>query len=157
MKSIPSTFLLLIILSSCLHPGDKSELKFKETITPIVNPIEEDKDKVFTSLQKRIFNVSCVGCHNPKKPKRLDLTKKENIIEDFQDIIDRMRDSSGVDTMPPFEDQNMFPAVKEELILELEEWKKTLDEQTTEQVPVKVETKPDTPSTPTENPDEVWL
>jgi hypothetical protein len=157
MKSLVSTLFLSVLLSSCILTGDKSELKFKETITTIINPIEEDKDKIYVSLQKRIFNVSCIGCHGPKKPKRLDLTKKENIIENFQDIVDRMRDISGVDTMPPFEDQNIFPAVKEELILELEEWKKSLDEQTTEQDPVIIESKPETPPAPTENPDEPWL
>ncbi len=87
----------------------------------------------------------------------MDLTKKENIIENFQDIVDRMRDSSGVDTMPPFEDQNIFPAVKEELILELEEWKKSIDEQSTQPDQIETETKPETPSNPTENPDEPWL
>lgn len=160
MKSILWSLLFSVLLSSCILPGDKSILTFKETITTIVNPIEEDKDKVYTSLQKRVFTVSCTGCHSPKKPKRVDLTKKENIIENFQDIVDRMRDASGVDTMPPFEDQNIFPAVKEELILELEEWKKTIDAEAAEQNPIEVETKPETPKnpeTPTDNPDEPWL
>ncbi len=157
MKSTLWILLFSMLLSSCILPGDKSILTFKETITTIVNPIEEDKDKVYTSLQKRIFTVSCTGCHSPKKPKRMDLTKKENIIENFQDIVDRMRDSSGVDTMPPFEDQNIFPAVKEELILELEEWKKSIDEQSTQPDQIETETKPETPSNPTENPDEPWL
>ena len=157
MKSLLCTLLFSVLLSSCILSGDKSELKFKETITTIINPIEEDKDKVYASIQKRIFNVSCIGCHSPKKPKRLDLTKKENIVENFQDIVDRMRDASGVDTMPPFEDQSIFPAVNEDLIQELEVWKKTFDEQSNQPDQVEIESKPDSPPSSSENPDEPWL
>jgi len=140
MKSILGILIFSIFLSSCILSSDKTDLKFKESKITFVNPIEKDKDKVYTSLQKRIFSVSCTGCHNPKKPKRIDLTKKDNIFKNFQDIVDRMRDGSGVDTMPPSEDQTIFPAVKEELILELEDWNKTIEAEAAEQNPIELET-----------------
>ncbi len=159
MKTLFYSILMTTFLTSCLIPGDKSKLKFSEVITTVISPVEtkEDDDKTFTSLQKRVFNVSCIGCHSPKKPKRLDLTKKENIIENFQDIIDRMRDSSGVDTMPPFEDQSIYPAVSEELILELEAWKNSLEVNSPKPEAPSDSTPEETTETPTENTDEPWL
>ena len=125
---------LLTGLSSCgFINSDKGPLSFspsnsKQIISPVeTKPIEDDinteKDLVYLGLKKNLFDNSCTKCHNPDKPKRLDLTNKDLILENFDDIIYRMTDAfdMGFDYMPPKGDP-----VSPELIKELKAWKADL-------------------------------
>ncbi len=129
MKSL---IFLTLILSGCgLSKDDKSPLKFKvdpiKKITPIeVDPSkteEETKDNYYTFLQKEIFQKSCNRCHNAEtavKKGRTDLTVRENIIREFDDIEYRMTQAfdDGFDYMPP-----KGPKVNENLIKIMQDWK----------------------------------
>lgn len=130
MKNIVMGILILTISSCGLGGSDKSVLKFsppggKNVINPVETkpeelPVEVEKDQVYLGIKNKLFDTSCIKCHNPDKPKRLDLTKKDNILENFDDIIYRMTDAfdMGFDYMPPKGDP-----VAPELIKELKAWK----------------------------------
>ena len=130
----------LIFLAGCGDSSDKGPLKFSTNEIAKIDPVKKPdttpppekpdtpvivEDKTYTKLKVDLFDKSCTGCHNPKKPKRMDLTSKENIIQNTDDIIYRMTDAfdMGFDYMPPKGDP-----VKPELIALLKDWKKSLAE-----------------------------
>lgn len=119
---------LLLALAGCnfINP-DKDDLNFSVSAErPIVNPIKtqtddsNEKDLVYLDLKAKIFKESCIVCHNPEKPARLDLTNKELILDNYEDIIYRMTKSfdDGYNKMPPNGKQ-----VSPELINQLKAWK----------------------------------
>lgn len=124
--------ILLLAISSCgLGGSDKSTLKFSspeakkvtspvETKTDEPTPAHVEKDQTYLTIKTKLFDNSCTKCHNPDKPKRLDLTNRELILENFDDIIYRMTDAfdMGFDYMPPKGDP-----VSPEIIKELKAWK----------------------------------
>ncbi len=121
-----STFL---ISSYGCKNTDKTSLRFKEE-DKIIAPVEtvKETDQTYLSLNEKIFKVSCTKCHNPEtaaKKKRVDLTKKKLILENYDDIIYRMTDAfdMGFDYMP----EEGGP-VSNELIAELKAWKASLDQ-----------------------------
>jgi len=118
----------LFLLSSCGN-SNKSILAFKE-IKGIISPVEEVKetDQTYLRLNEKIFKVSCTKCHNPEtaaKKKRVDLTKKKFIVENYDDILYRMTEAFdlGFDYMP-----ETGGPVSAELIAELKAWKESLDQ-----------------------------
>ena len=130
----------LILISGCGDSSDKGPLKFSTNEIAKIDPVKKPdttpppekpdtpvivEDKTYTKLKTDLFDKSCTGCHNPKRPKRMDLTSKENIIKNTDDIVYRMTDAfdMGFDYMPPKGDP-----VKPELIALLKEWKKSLAE-----------------------------
>lgn len=120
--------LIILSVTSCGLNSDKSSLKFNVAETQVINPIKtateaNEKDLQYLSIKKKLFDSTCIKCHNPDsavKRKRLDLTSRQNIIDNFDDIIYRMTDAfdMGFDYMPP-----KGPAVSPELIKELKVWK----------------------------------
>ena len=83
----------------------------------------------YASLKVNLFEKSCVGCHNPDdiarrpKPKRLLLTSKESIVEDFENVLFRMSDQAWEqldNEMPP--STSKTPRVSPEVIKMFEKW-----------------------------------
>ena len=120
--------LILVSLAGC--GSDKGPLKFS-TPQKVINTLETENkkdpivenDKAYVQIKTSLFDTSCIKCHNPEtalKKNRLDLTSRENILENFDDIIYRMTDAfdMGFDYMPPKGDP-VSPA----LIQELKTWK----------------------------------
>ena len=120
--------LILVSLAGC--GSDKGPLKFS-TPQKVINTLETENkkdpiienDKAYVQIKTFLFDTSCIKCHNPEtalKKNRLDLTSRENILENFDDIIYRMTDAfdMGFDYMPPKGDP-VSPA----LIQELKTWK----------------------------------
>ena len=128
---------LFLALAGCnfINP-DKSPLAFnsgkkEEVINPIQktneetqkDPVELEKDLAYLDIKKNLFDTSCTKCHNPdtsSRRGRVDLTKKDLILENYDDIIYRMTDAFelGVDNMPP-----KGPRVSPEVISQLKAWK----------------------------------
>lgn len=123
MKSL-FYLLTILFLSACGLNSNPSPLVFSDNSKKvIVDPIKVE-DPAFANIQSKLFERSCNNCHNPKKPKRLDLTKKENLIKEYEDIMYRMTDTTGVDTMPP---TDKGEAVPESVIEEYKAWKEAED------------------------------
>jgi len=125
MKAI--ILLTLFTLTSCGISPDKSALKFADQIIAKVDPIKNEPpetDQTYLKLKAELFDRSCNNCHNPKKPRRVDLTKKENIIRDYDDILYRMTEAfdMGFDNMPPEGDK-----VSDQLIADFKKWKASLN------------------------------
>lgn len=116
-------FSLSLTLASC--GSSKSPLQFgvkTAGFTPLEVAGELEKDQAYLSVKKNLFDASCVKCHNPEtaaKKDRADLTKKEVILENLDDIIYRMTDAfeTGEDYMPP-----KGPRVTPEVIKQLKSW-----------------------------------
>lgn len=118
---------LTLSLSGCGVNPDKSPLNFALANASKVGELKveqnKDPDLKFVDIKKRLFDISCIKCHNPEsaiKKGRVDLTKKEVILENYEDIIHRMTTAfdMGFDYMPPKGDP-----VKPELIKEFQAWK----------------------------------
>ncbi len=126
MKNVVMGILLVGLCSCDFISPDKGPLSFSSGAKKVISPVEEkpivevEKDLVYLDIKKKVFDARCINCHNPEKPKRLDLTNKELILENFDDIIYRMTDAfdMGFDYMPPKGDP-----VSPELIKELKAWK----------------------------------
>jgi cytochrome c5 len=119
--------LSLFTLAACGISPDKSALKFADQVIAKIDPIKNEPaetDQNFLKLKADLFDRSCNNCHNPKKPKRLDLTKKENVIREYDDILYRMTEAfdMGFDNMPPEGDK-----VSDSLIAEFKQWKASLN------------------------------
>ncbi|WP_185903059.1 c-type cytochrome [Bacteriovorax stolpii] len=131
MKNVVMGTLLLALAGCNFIDPDKGPLAFSSGKT-IINPIKTDTDKpetevekdlVYLDIKKNLFDMSCTRCHNPEnavKKGRLDLTKKELILENYDDIIYRMTDAFdlGIDYMPPRGNR-----VSPEVIKQLKAWK----------------------------------
>ena len=124
--------LTLFTLLACGISPDKSVLKFADKIVAKVDPVKTEPtdpnaetDKKYLKLKAELFDRSCNNCHSPKKPRRLDLTKKENIVREYDDILNRMTEAfdMGFDYMPPEGDK-----VSDELIAEFKQWKASLNQ-----------------------------
>ncbi len=123
------SLIFISIIFSLTGCNSKTLLQFKEA-KGIISPVEEkpETDQTYLRLKDKIFKTSCTKCHNPEsaaKKKRIDLTKKQIIIENYDDILYRMTDAfdMGFDYMP----EEGGP-VSEALINELKAWKASLDE-----------------------------
>lgn len=105
--SVLASIISLFLLTGCGE--EKSLLKFsdgtKATITAI-KPGPGASDPAWLSLKKNLFDASCIKCHNPESArikKRLDLTQKDIVLENYDDILFRMTEAfdMGFDYMPP--------------------------------------------------------
>ncbi len=117
----------LTAISGCGVNKDKTPLTFNlksQSSNELVILENNEPDGRYREIRKSLFDVSCIRCHNPKNSKRLDLTVKANVLENFDDIIYRMTDAfdMGFDYMPPKGDP-----VKPEIINELKAWKQSID------------------------------
>jgi mono/diheme cytochrome c family protein len=131
MKKLLMGFL---ILGLCLNfvgcNGPKGPLAFTAKTSGTAELVDEDAleiDKNYLAIKAKLFKPSCIQCHNAEtaiKKKRLDLTKKSLIIENYDDILYRMTDQwdLGFDYMPPKGDQ--IPAT---IIKEFSDWKTNLE------------------------------
>ncbi len=123
------TLIFLVTLQGC-GSDDLGPVIFSRKTKPA--PIKKSTDQLqiasdpyYDFLQKALFEAKCVRCHNatsakdPKEP-RLDLTLRDNIIREYQDILDRMTVNFdyGFGYMPPKGEQ-----VKPEIIKIFEKWK----------------------------------
>lgn len=115
------------VASACeLVDGDKGELRYQtnneiKKEDPI--QVKEPTDIYYDFIKLEIMDKSCIRCHNANTAitkRRLDLTKKENVIREFSDIEYRMTEAfdMGFDYMPPKGDP-----VKPELIKVMQMWK----------------------------------
>lgn len=126
--SLLGLYLTLLSLTSCGFNPAKSLLRFTEAQKEIINPIktetETETDKKYLAFRDTLFTASCTKCHNANTKKRMDLTKKDIIIENYDDILSRMTDAfdMGFDYMPP-EGDKVSPA----LIEEFKSWKAGLE------------------------------
>jgi cytochrome c5 len=127
LKHFPLILTLLLTTVVAISCGkDKSPLKFSANENEDVSPIKIDPaktDPAWASMKRNLFDASCTKCHNPdtaKRKKRLDLTQKEVVLENYEDIVYRMTDAfdTGVDYMPPKGDP-----VKPAIVNALKIWK----------------------------------
>lgn len=87
--------------------------------------------QVYDYLQKNLFETSCVRCHNANNTKRVDLTKKENIVdaEVYANILCSIKqpydEACEISKMPPKFGDDVH--LKQELVEALENWKKEYD------------------------------
>ncbi len=98
-----------------------------DRVDPVV--VQEFKtwksDVQFASLQKNLFEVSCLKCHGPNQTRRSNLASKEMLIDNYDEILYRMTDAFEEDNkpMPPI---GKGKRVSAELILEFQKWKDSL-------------------------------
>lgn len=121
---------LTLSLSSCGVNPDKSPLAFGASGTTGINPIKvetnKDDDSEFTALQKNFFLVSCMKCHAATQTRHIDLTSKEVVLKNFDDIIRKI--STPFVPLNP-KDGPMPPkasSVSPEVIAALKTWKSNL-------------------------------
>ncbi len=85
---------LSLSLSSCGINSEKSALAFGPgagVIVATVNPVKVDTNKEndpqFASLQEKFFLVSCMNCHSATQTRHINLTSKEVVLKNFDEII----------------------------------------------------------------------
>lgn len=113
-------------LSSCGLSGDKSNLSFasgskSKTDQISVKPAKEaETDTQFLAIRKNLIDVSCIKCHNATQTKHTNLTSRDVVLENADDMLYRMTDAwtVGADKMPP-----RGNAVAPEVIKEFRTWK----------------------------------
>lgn len=116
-------FVSLIGFTSC--GGKKSALKFSlgkvgDSTEIQKNPVKEDP--AWLSVKKNLIDASCLKCHNAdtaNRKNRLDLSKREIVFSNYDDILYRMTDAfdTGMDYMPP-----KGARVAPEVIQEFKNW-----------------------------------
>lgn len=123
---------LTLSLSSCGVNSDKSPLAFGTAggATPAVNPIKVDTNKEndpqFASLQKNFFLVSCMKCHSAEQTRHINLTSKEVVLKNFDEIIRKVSSpfvplNAKDGPMPP-----KASSVSPEVIASLKAWKSNI-------------------------------
>lgn len=82
-------------------------------------------DTQFANLQKKLFEVSCLKCHGATQTRHTNLTSKEVVLENFDEIIYKTTKAfeEGNKPMPPL---GKGTKVSDELIEELQKWKESL-------------------------------
>lgn len=83
-------------------------------------------DLRYVNIQKTVFEASCTKCHNPNNTRRMNLTSKEVIIENYDKILYRMTDSFDEANGKPMPPRGKGDQVSAELIKELKAWKESL-------------------------------
>lgn len=81
-------------------------------------------DPIYTNLERQLFNQSCTQCHNPDRPRRIDLTNKENILFHQNDILYRM-DKAYLENNRPMPPLGKGDKVENQLIELFKFWMKS--------------------------------
>lgn len=136
IKILIAIFFSLLISSCHLFEG-KGPLSFsvkKENTDAIeVNP--QSPEKKLATLQKSFFNIQCIKCHNPERPKRLDLTNSDNLNLHFDEILFRITEAfkTGEGQMPPRGEE-----APSSVVTVYKEWKKEMTYQSLQETFLKV-------------------
>lgn len=82
-------------------------------------------DAQFANLQTKLFAVSCLKCHGATQTRHTNLSSKEVVIENYDEIIYKMTNAFDESNkpMPPV---GKGTRVSPELIKELQKWKESL-------------------------------
>jgi len=114
-----------LLCSSCHFFEGKGPLYFsakKENVDAIeVKP--QSPEKKLALLQREFFDIQCLKCHNPDRPKRLDLTNPDNLNLYFDEILFRVTEAfkTGEGQMPPRGEE-----APESIVKIYKEWKKEI-------------------------------
>lgn len=123
MRKFLSIIFLAVLVSSCDILRGDGELSFssKKGVSEAIEVKPQTPEQKILALQNNYFNLQCIRCHNPDRPKRLDLTNVENLNSHFDEILYRITDAfkSGEGQMPPRGEE-----ASDEIVKVYKEWKK---------------------------------
>lgn len=125
MKNFFTIILSVLLMTSCEVFESSGPLSFitkKDNSDAIIIKPQTPEEKL-AILKNDFFNVQCIRCHNPERPKRVDLTNNENLDIYFNNILYRITEAfkTGEGQMPPRGEE-----ASEQLVKIYKEWKKEI-------------------------------